>query len=55
MYSIEWKCTFKIKKNKKNLGYVQISHLIIVFFFFQKSYLNNNFSIYIKQYYDYII
>ena len=42
------------KKKKKNLGYVQISHLIMVFFF-QKSYLNNNFSIYIKQYYDYII
>ena len=34
-------------KKKKNLKYIQISHLIMVIFF-QKSYLNNKFSIYIK-------
>ena len=27
---MEWNCTFK-KKKKKNLGYVQIIHLIMVY------------------------
>ena len=49
MYSVEWGCTFLYKKKK--FGYVQISQLIVGFFFFfnERNPFNNIFSIYIKK------